>query len=76
LSRLEKLKDSDKPQEDKIGRTTIDTDGKTKNQVLKEYYEILISTTGGNVRKASALAGVPNSTFREQLEKLKNIDPQ
>ena len=70
LSRLEKLKDSDKPQDVPVGRNYIDVSEMTEAQLLKKYYEIRLRITGGNVKKAAEQADVPNTTLRDRLDKL------
>ena len=41
----------------------------TEKQKRKAEYERFMAKTGGNVKKAADMAGVPNSTFRDRLRK-------
>ena len=56
----ENQKNHDKLKYSGNGQNCIDVTGKNREQTLKAYYEILLSTTGGNVQKAADRAGVRN----------------
>ena len=53
------------------GQNCIDVSEMTEAQLLKKYYEIRLSITGGNVNKAAEQADVKNTTLRDRLDKLK-----
>ena len=67
---LEKLNNSDKPQDSDYVQIKIDINGMTEEQLLKTYYEKLLSTTGGIVKEAAKMAGVKENTFRGRLDKV------
>ena len=67
---LEKLNNSEKPQNSDYAQITIDINGMTEDQLLKIYYENLLSISGGIVKEAAKMAGVKENTFRGRLDKV------
>ena len=70
LEEQKKQKDSDKPQDGGYVQKPIYNFEMNKKQELKNHYENLLITTGGNVTKAANMAGLKNTTFRARCDKL------
>ena len=62
--------DSVKPQDGGYVQKPIDNFEMNKKQELKNHYENLLITTGGNVTKAANMVGLKNTTFRARCDKL------
>ena len=67
---LEKLNNYGQPQDGDNVQIKIDISGMTQEQLLKTFYERLLTTTGGIVKEAAKMAGIKETTFRARLDKM------
>jgi DNA-binding NtrC family response regulator len=70
LCELEKVNNVSDFYNSDYAQITIDINGMTEDQLLKIYYENLLSISGGIVKEAAKMAGVKENTFRGRLDKV------